>query len=43
MRRTGATFADAAVEFLRYVERVREHEASTVGDYRSAVHGYLVA
>jgi integrase len=43
MRRTGATFADAAAEFLRYVEHVRQREASTVGDYRSVIDGYLLA
>lgn len=43
MRRTGATFADAATEFLRYVEHVRQREASTVGDYRSVIDGYLIA
>lgn len=43
MRRTGATFADAAAEFLRYVEHVRQREASTVGDYRSVIDGYLIA
>jgi integrase len=32
--RTGGTFADAADEWLRYVERDRERKASTVTDYR---------
>ena len=43
MRRTHATFADAAAEFLRYIEQVRKREASTVGDYRSVIDGYLLA
>jgi len=32
--RTGATFAEAADEWLRYVERDRERKASTITDYR---------
>jgi integrase len=32
-----ATFADAAEEWLRYVERDRERKASTVADYRHMV------
>lgn len=42
MKRSGATFADAAAEFLRYVEHVRQRESSTVGDYRSVIDGYLI-
>ena len=42
MRRTGATFADAAAEYLRYVEQVRQRERSTVGDYRSVINRYLL-
>ncbi len=42
MRRIEATFADAAAEYLRYVERVRQREASTVRDYRYVIDGYLL-
>jgi integrase len=42
MRRTGATFADAAAEFLRYVEQVRQRQPSTVRDYRYVIDGYLL-
>ena len=42
MRRTGATFADAAAEYLRYVEDVRKRDSSTVDDYRGVIQGYLV-
>jgi len=41
-KRVGATFADAAAEFLRYVEHDREREPSTVGDYRGVIAGYLL-
>jgi len=37
MVRTGATFADAAAEWLRYVERERACKPSTVEDYRQMV------
>ena len=40
--RSGATFADAAAEFLRYVSDEREREKSTVQDYRSVIDGYLL-
>lgn len=33
--RTGVTFADAAAEWLRYVEHDRKRRPSTVSDYRS--------
>jgi hypothetical protein len=36
MHRTNATFADAAAEFLRYVEQVRKREPSTVRETASA-------
>jgi integrase len=39
--RTGATFADASREWLRYVERERGRKASTIADYRSAVRAHL--
>ncbi len=38
LARTGATFADAADEWLRYVECDRERKASTVVDYRHMVN-----
>lgn len=41
-KRTGATFADAAAEFLRYV-RERERETSTIADYKSVIDRYLLA
>jgi integrase len=42
MHRTGATFRDAAAEYLRYVEQVRRVDAVTVKDYRGVIHGYLL-
>jgi len=42
MHRTHATFADAAAEYLRYVEHVRQCEASTVRDYKSVIGRYLL-
>jgi len=42
MVRTGATFADAAAEFLRYAEHDRAVKPSTLTDYRSIVNGRLV-
>ncbi|HEY7829160.1 MAG TPA: tyrosine-type recombinase/integrase [Solirubrobacteraceae bacterium] len=42
MVRTGATFADAAAEWLRYVEQERGHKASTLADYRSVVRAHLL-
>jgi Phage integrase, N-terminal SAM-like domain len=39
---TGATFADAAAEFLRYVEHDRSIKPSTLTDYRSIVSAHLV-
>lgn len=42
MVRTGATFADAAGEWLRYVERERGCKASMLADYRSVVRVYLL-
>ncbi|MBA3304732.1 MAG: hypothetical protein H0U25_02235, partial [Thermoleophilaceae bacterium] len=39
---TGATFADAAAEWLRYVEHDRDCKPSTLGDYRSVVNGRLL-
>lgn len=39
---TGATFADAAAEYLRHVEHDRGWKPSTVRGYRSAIEGYLL-
>jgi integrase len=39
---TGATFADAAAEFLRYVEQVDKRDPTTVKDYRGVIDGYLI-
>lgn len=39
--RTGATFADAAAEFLRYVEQDRALKPSTIRGYRSIIDAYL--
>ncbi len=41
-RAAGATFQDAAVEYLRYIEVDRERDAQTVRDYAGVVHGYLL-
>ncbi|HET9719262.1 MAG TPA: site-specific integrase [Solirubrobacteraceae bacterium] len=40
--RTGATFADAAAEYLRYVEQDRGRKPSTVRGYRSALQAHLL-
>ena len=42
MVRTGATFADAAAEWLRYVEHDRGRKPSTVAGYRSIVRSELL-
>jgi integrase len=42
MTTTGATFADAAAEWLRYVEHDRGRRPSTVRDYRNAITGRLL-
>jgi integrase len=42
MVRTGATFADAAAEWLRYVEHDRRRKPSTVAGYRAIVRGQLL-
>ena len=36
-----ATFSDAADEYLRYVENVRQIDPATVADYRGVIEGYL--
>jgi hypothetical protein len=40
--RTGATFADAAAGWLRYVERDRDVKPSTLTDYKSVVASRLL-
>ena len=42
MVRTGATFADAAAEWLRYLEVDRRRKPSTVEGYRSIVRSELL-
>jgi len=42
MVRTGATFADAAAEWLRFVEEDRERKPSTLVGYRSALKAHLL-
>lgn len=39
---TGATFAGAAAEYLRYVEQVKKIGRATLSDYRGVVTGYLL-
>jgi integrase len=42
MVRTGATFADAAAEWLRYIEHDRGRKPSTVAGYKAIARGQLV-
>jgi integrase len=42
MVRTGASFADAAAEYLRYIEVDRGRKASTLRGYRSAIAAHLL-
>ncbi len=42
MVRSGATFADAAAEYLRYIGEDRNRKASTVDDYRSIINTHLL-
>ena len=42
MVRTGATFADAAAEYLRYIEQDRGRKPSTIQGYRSALNTHLL-
>ena len=42
MVRSGATFSDAAAEWLRFIEEDRERKPSTVGDYRSVLNAHLL-
>ncbi len=43
MMRTGATFADAAAEYLRYIEHDRGRKPSTLRGYRSTIDGASAA
>lgn len=40
--RTGATFADAAAEWLRYVELDRQRKPSTIDGYKAIVRAQLL-
>jgi hypothetical protein len=40
--RTGVTFADAAAEWMRFIEQDRERKPSTLKDYRSVLNAYLL-
>ncbi len=40
--RSGATFADAAAEWLRFIEQDRERKPSTIRDYRSVLESRLL-
>jgi integrase len=40
--RSGATFADAAAEWLRFIEQDRERKPSTIRDYRSSLKAHLL-
>ena len=42
MVRSGATFADAAAEWLRFVEQDRGRKPSTLRDYRSVLNAHLL-
>jgi integrase len=42
MVKTGATFADAAAEYLRYIEQDRGRKPSTLRGYRSAISAHLL-
>src|SRR3954470_3213497 len=42
MVRTGATFEQAATEWLRWIRVDRQRKRSTLDDYRSAVRAHLV-
>jgi len=42
MVRTGSTFADAAAEYLRYIEHDRGRKPSTLRGYRSAIGAHLL-
>ena len=40
--KTGVSFAEAAHEFLRYIEIDRERDPATIADYRGVIEGYLI-
>jgi len=42
MARSRATFADAAAEWLRFIEEDRARKPSTLSDYRSALNAHLL-
>lgn len=42
MQKTGATFKDAAAEYLRFVIEVRQIDPDTAADYKGVIDGYLV-
>ena len=42
MVRTGATFGDAAAEYLRYIDQDRGRKPSTLRGYRSAIEAHLL-
>jgi integrase len=42
MVRTGVSFADAAGEYLRYIEHDLDRKPSTLGDYRSVIRAHLL-
>jgi Phage integrase, N-terminal SAM-like domain len=42
MIRTGATFADAAAEYLRWIEHDRARKPSTVRDSQSIINAHLL-
>jgi hypothetical protein len=42
MVRTGVTFADAAAEYLRYVEHDRGRKPSTLRGYRPMIEAHLL-
>ncbi len=42
MVRTGVTFADAAAEYLRWIEHDRARKPSTVRDYQSIINAHLL-
>jgi Phage integrase, N-terminal SAM-like domain len=42
MVRTGATFADAAAEYLRWIEHDRARKPSTVRHYQSIINAHLL-
>jgi hypothetical protein len=42
MRSGGATFAEAAEEWLRFIAQDRERKPSTIRDYRSVLNAHLL-